>query len=210
MKTPSFPAFDRLRMLLSAVLLLLLPSCAATAIAYKPGTVSKATLPRTAEVPSQMTYLGPSELWTGVMLGNAFAQAMSRRESEECARHVEREFIAAFGHEVNRTGHLRAVNSGGEASFQLKVPAYGYMSTAMGLGGAFAGRVRPFVTVVASLVKPDGTVLWQKSYSSAFGGDVPAYSSPEIRNDPGKLKAGLSLAIRSAAQRLAASLNGQQ
>ena len=105
-----------------------------------------------------------------------------RRRQIDVGQIVREQFAAELG----RAGFFSIVPEGGDAQVKLEVPMFGFGAT-----WAFSTEVRPMLGVIASLVRKDGSVVWQRhEYITSMNGGTPKHSIEEYLETPELIRQG--------------------
>jgi hypothetical protein len=181
-----------------------LAGCAASTPLTKQAreSIKSVTINRDVVMPKGMTYIGQSQAVSATLLGPlgagiaaAAAQGpaaqliIAMQESGIDVREIVREQLSAG---LKAGGLFPLLNSDpADADFKLEIRQYGFVHA------PFSTALRPILGVNAKLVRPDGTVVWEK-YDQVWtaNGETPARQLAEYLDTPPRIQDALSVAAK--------------
>jgi hypothetical protein len=90
------------------------------------------------------------------------------------------------------------VPEGGDAEVRLEVRMFGFT-----LPTCFSGKLKPVLGVIGSLIRTDGTVLWQKlEYISGLKGETPGNTLKEYLQNPEFIREAFSVTAKIVSESL--------
>lgn len=104
---------------------------------------------------------------------------------------------------ANKKAFPVVADSGGDARFVISVANYGLFKKS-----TFDGDLRPAVWADVSLLKADGTVVWQKRLKPEASEDrLPAYDLPYYEADPKALRDAFAKLLKLLSEEIVADIN---
>ena len=172
-------------------------------------SIQSVSIDKNVTIPGNISYTGRTRSVPALMGGivGAVATAVEHASAEsalvaamqrgqiDVAQIVREQFAAELG----KAGIFPSiVPEGGDARVELEVRMFGFGAT-----WAFSTELRPTIGVNATLVRKDGSVVWQRyEYVTSFNGETPKHWIEEYLETPDLIRRG----FESVAKLVAAAL----
>jgi len=211
-----------LRVKLSALLpaaLILFGCSASKTIQFSPhdrAEIKTISIDQNVVKPQEVYYHGPVQSWGGAFgaIGIAVGQSDAKDTKSLLLEFFDREhidiatiFADEFNKQLSESGHFTSiVPQGGNATLKIEILLYGF-----GQSNGLSSKLYPLISANAKLVKPDGTIIWQKSeYVTPLNSDnSQGYKLEEYTNDPQKLRTAFSTASKIVIKMFLSNMQGK-